>query len=161
MAAPALRIDDLEDVADQDDTLPWRWSKAVLPPTWRQVQRIMIATFIIMLSYWKGEITKLEATRHMSMSLLLLSYHGARWGSGLDECKATVQTLATLSEFDLKRGTKSLLADYGTGVTDQHLDSDLGHSLSEYPSFGLQFLDELPLNAWPDDFMMTYALDGE
>lgn len=80
-----------------------------LPTTWRQVKRIMISAFVIVIAYWHGEMIHEEASRYMAMARLLLEYPRWRWGENLNEASKTLVEISNLCDFKLRDQMETLL----------------------------------------------------
>lgn len=80
-----------------------------LPTTWRQVKRIMMSTFVIIIAYWHGEMAHGEASRYIAMARLLLEYPRWRWAAKLDSPIQTLCDVSRLGEFNLEEHMRLLL----------------------------------------------------
>lgn len=82
-----------------------------LAVTWRQVKRIMMSVFVIVLAHAHGELSFEETSRYMAMARLLLEYPRWRWGERLDEAVNTVVEMANLGEINMIQDMKALMPD--------------------------------------------------
>lgn len=105
LEALAKHSNETEADADRPSTL----ASGKLPPTWRQVRRIMMSAFVIVYAYWHGEMIHGEASRYMAMVRLLLEYPRWRWGEKLHEALEAVAGISRLSGFNLFEDMKTLL----------------------------------------------------
>lgn len=81
----------------------------VLPPTWRQVKRIMLCVLLLILAYWRGEIAHDEASRHLAIARLSLEYPRAKWGDKLNEALQVITDVSHIANFRLQEHMGILL----------------------------------------------------
>jgi hypothetical protein len=80
-----------------------------MPPTWRQVKRLITSAFVNIYAYWRGEASAEEASRYVAMSLLLLHCQRVRWQHELTEAMNTLRELIGLSSLDIGPALSTLL----------------------------------------------------
>lgn len=71
-------------------------SAALLNLPWMQVRRMTISIYIILIAFWRGEITRSECEQALDSSLEVLCVLGTRWASALQVQQIVIQ-LATRS----------------------------------------------------------------
>lgn len=99
-----------------------------LPPTWRQIKRIMASGFVVIFAFSHDEITVTEASRYMAMVGLLLDHLRCRWGNGLDNAVRSVTDMCHLTGVRLTESMKYLNLEISGGVPQAAAPSqmDLG-----------------------------------
>lgn len=82
---------------------------SILPPTWRQVKRIVLCIFIVILAYWRGEVAFDEASRHLAVARLCLEYPRSKWGNKLREAILVITDISHVAGFRLHEHMQALL----------------------------------------------------
>ena len=112
--APAITIIVNTPPQGLDDSSRRQIQEAVrLPPTWRQVRRIVASAFIAIYAFWTGEAAAEETCRSLATVVLLLEFQRTRWGSKVDSAVATIQCLSSASNLSLQGSMRGLLPNAG------------------------------------------------
>lgn len=134
-----------------------------LATTWRQVKRIMMSAFVIIFTYWHGEMVREEASRYIAMARLLLEYPRWRWGRRLDEAIYTLVDISRLSDFDLYDHTQMLLPGANEKFLCPPHENDSGSSppVRDYNADQSRTHNEVFSALTPrENVFDTFAMDG-
>lgn len=72
-----------------------------------------MSAFVIVFTYWHGEMIQEEASRYMAMARLLLEYPRWRWGEKLNEALKTLVDISSFCDFKLYEQMEKLLPGAG------------------------------------------------
>lgn len=138
-------------------------SVAALAVTWRQVRRIMLATFVVIFAYWHAELVHDEASRYVAMARLLLEYPRWRWGGALDEAVQTLFDVSGFANFSIYKHLQALLPGQSEHFLRSLCDrtpmpepeySDTGQPGSADNAFyGVSFWPTMNAFPWSNDFL--------
>jgi hypothetical protein len=81
-----------------------------MPLSWRQVRRITTSFYIIIYAFWQGEASEDEAGRACAHAALLLDFQRTRWGLSLDNTRKAIQSLATISQIQVRERLREMLS---------------------------------------------------
>lgn len=95
-----------------------------LPPTWRQVRRIMTSVLILLYAFWYGEASYDETGRACAYALTLLEYERMRWGAALNDCRRSILSLAAVSGINSMEYIKWIIPGANEAFISNVLDVD-------------------------------------
>ncbi|GFF31187.1 hypothetical protein IFM46972_03152, partial [Aspergillus udagawae] len=95
-----------------------------LPPTWRQVRRIMTSVLVLFYAFWYGEVSYDEAGRAIAYALALLEFERMRWGAALNDSRRSILFLAAASGINSMEYIKWILPGANEGFIASVLDVD-------------------------------------
>lgn len=110
-----------------DQEWPYTLTINQLPPTWRQVRRIMTSILILFYGFLYGEVSYDDAGRACAYALALLEFERLRWGDALNDSRRSILSLAAVCGVNSKEYIMRILPGADGAFIAKVLDAEADH----------------------------------